>query len=120
MTQPLLHWNEEGAARTLRWRSESSTTPPKRVQPADDRTTADAALRLASEGTALLWRGDFQNARQLLQALARRIDRKPRKPAAAPATPAEAFYRYRQTQGRRARVLGMLLIEVDGAYRSSL
>jgi hypothetical protein len=43
---------------------------------ADDRTNADVAYRLACEGTALLWRGDFQNARQLLQALARRADHK--------------------------------------------
>ena len=38
----------------------------------------DSAFRLASEGTALLWRSDCQNARHLLQALVRRVDRKPR------------------------------------------
>jgi hypothetical protein len=52
---------------------------PARVQLADDQMPADVAYRLACEGTALLWRGDFQNARQLLQALARRLDRPPRK-----------------------------------------
>ena len=52
--------------------------PPKRVVIADDLMTADSAYRLACEGTALLWRGDFQNARQLLQAMARRADKKPR------------------------------------------
>ena len=31
---------------------------------------ADTAYRLACEGTALLWRGDYHNARQLLQAMA--------------------------------------------------
>ena len=94
---------------------------------------AGLAYRLASEGTALLWRGDFQNARQMLgrrpfnnaahplQALGRRFDRAAaRKPAAAPATPAEIFYRYRQAQGRRARVLGMLVIEVSGDYGINL
>ncbi len=44
---------------------------------ADDTLTADAAYRLACEGAALLWRGDFQNAKQLLQAIARRCDQKP-------------------------------------------
>ncbi len=48
---------------------------------ADDRTKADAAYRLAVKGTALLWRGDFHNARQLLSAVDRRI-REPRGPAA--------------------------------------
>jgi SAM-dependent methyltransferase len=90
------------------------------VQLADDQMPADTAYRLAAEGTALLWRGDFQNARQLLQALARRLDRPPRKPAAAPASTAEAFYKHRQAQGRRARVLGMVVIEVGGDYGISL
>jgi methylase of polypeptide subunit release factors len=85
----------------------------------DDRITADAAFRLASEGTALLWRGDFQNARQLLQAMARRIDRKPRTAPAAPA-PGEAFHLYRQAQSQRARTLGMLLLPFDDGYRIPL
>ena len=75
--------------------------------------TADAAYRLASEGTALLWRGDFQNARQLLQAMARRIDRKPRKAASSPT---EAFNFHRQFQSQRARTLGMLLLPLEADY----
>ena len=68
-------WTEAGQTCTARWRSESGAAPPKRVVVADDTMTADAAYRLACEGTALLWRGDFQNARQLLQAMARRVDK---------------------------------------------
>jgi hypothetical protein len=89
---------------------------------ADDRMTADAAYRRACEGTALLWRGDFQNARHLLQALARRVDRKPRSsPAAPPAvsptiSPTEAFHLYRQARSQRARTLGMLLIPLADDY----
>jgi methylase of polypeptide subunit release factors len=79
----------------------------------DDRLSADAAFRLASEGTALLWRGDFQNARQLLQAMARRIDRKPRKPASSPT---EAFNFHRQAQSQRARTLGMLLLPLEADF----
>ncbi|AEG91543.1 methyltransferase-like protein [Ramlibacter tataouinensis TTB310] len=86
------------------------------MQLADDRMPADVAFRLASEGTALLWRGDFQNARQLLQALGRRLDRPARKAVMASEPPAQAFYRHRQAQGRRARVLGMVLVEVDGDH----
>ena len=81
---PVVSWSEAGETRSARWRSERGAPPPKRVVIADDRMTADDAYRLACDGTALLWRGDFQNARQLLQALARRVDRKPRKPAARP------------------------------------
>ena len=116
---PVICWTEDGAERSARWHSESGTAPPARVLIADDRVTADAAYRLASEGTALLWRGDFQNARQLLQAMARRIDRKPRKVAATPA-PGAAFHLYRQAQSQRARTLGMLLLPFEGDYRVPL
>ena len=49
-------------------------------------------MGLACQGTALLWRGDFQNARQMLYALAARADRpqrKPKKPAISPMPPSE-------------------------------
>jgi len=105
--QPTLHWTEGGENQVALWRSEAGTAPPKRVQVADDTLSADAAYRLACEGTALLWRGDFQNARQLLQAMARRVDRKPRKPVP---DIVEAFHQQRMAQAQRARTLGMLLI----------
>ena len=122
---PVIRWteiNETGAdeSRSARWRSESGVPPPGRVVIADDSITADAAYRLACEGTALLWRGDFQNARQLLQALARRVDTKPRraerKPPKPAASPVEAFHLHRQAQSQRARTLGMLLLPLDSDY----
>ena len=116
----LIEWTEGGTTHSARWRSESGAPPPQHVVVADDRITADAAYRLASAGTALLWRGDFQNARQLLQAMARRIDRKPRQGAAQTPDPATAFQRYRQAQARRARTLGMLLLPFDGDYQVPL
>jgi SAM-dependent methyltransferase len=116
----VLEWQEGGEQRRARWRSESGWPAPRRLQLADDQMPADVAYRLASAGTGLLWRGDFQNARQLLQALGRRLDRAARRNAAAPAAPADLFYRHRQAQGRRARVLGLLLVEVGGDYGIAL
>jgi SAM-dependent methyltransferase len=116
--QPIISWNENDEEKSARWHSEKGMPPPKRVLIADDRMTADSAYRLACEGNALLWRGDFQNARQLLQAMARRVDKKPRKRRTGKtsktkqqaATPAEAFHRHRLIQSQRAHTLGMLLI----------
>ncbi|SIT44744.1 Methylase of polypeptide chain release factor [Paraburkholderia piptadeniae] len=110
---PTLTWPEADGPHSARWRSEAAVPPAKRVVIADDRTTADAAYRLACEGTALLWRGDFQNARQLLQAMTRRLERKPRKQAASPL---DAFNLHRQAQSQRARTLGMLLVPLEGDY----
>lgn len=116
INRPVINWNESGIDQSAHWRSESGTPPPKRVVIADDRMTADAAYRLACEGTALLWRGDYQNARQLLQAMARRADEKPRKAKNKPATPQEAFHLHRQAQSQRSRTLNMLLLPFNSDH----
>ncbi|MDP1997044.1 MAG: class I SAM-dependent methyltransferase, partial [Gallionella sp.] len=115
---PIIRWDEAGEGKSARWRSESGTPPPKKVVIADDRMTADSAYRLACEGTALLWRGDFQNARQLLQAMTRRANEKPsaRKTKKIPASPTEAFHLHRLAQSQRARTMGMLLIPFDADH----
>jgi SAM-dependent methyltransferase len=114
---PLLHWTDaQGQPQSARWRCERGSPAPKRVVLVGDQTPADEAYRLACSGTALLWQGDFHNARQLLQAMARRCDTPPRRKQrqasapAAPAQPGEAFHRHRQAQAQRARTLGMLLV----------
>lgn len=126
---PVIEWTEHGELQRADWRAENAMSPPRRVVVADDTMNADTAYRLACEGTGLLWRGDFQNARQLLQALARRVDRPSRKsakaikaaktsdPAKQGGMPAmampEAFHRHRLSQSQRARTLGMLLLSFD-------
>ncbi|MEU9113041.1 class I SAM-dependent methyltransferase [Streptomyces sp. NPDC048483] len=111
---PVVEWTEADEARSARWRSENASPPPRRIVIADDRTKADDAYKLACEGTALLWRGDFHNARQLLTAMARRIDRRPRK--TTPADVTQAFHLHRAAQNQRARILGMLLVPLDASY----
>ncbi len=122
----MIEWSSQGQAHNAQWRSESGASAPRRVIAADDTLPADTAYRMACEGTGLLWTGDFQNARMLLQALMRRADRKPRKVAAkaaqkaAAATPAEAFHLHRQAQAQRARVLSSVLIVLEGDYTIAL
>jgi methylase of polypeptide subunit release factors len=90
----------------------------------DDSLSADAAYRLACKGTAMLWRGDFNNARQLLQALSRRLERTPRREERKATKPmpllTEAFHLHRQSQAQRARILGMLLMPLESDYRVPL
>ena len=112
----IVHWSEEGEARSARWQSERGAPPPRKVSVVDDRITADDAYGLACQGVGLLWRGDFQNARQLLSALVRRAEHEPRKAAKEKASPADAFNLERQARAQRARTLGMLLIPVDADY----
>ncbi len=119
-SQALIRWTEADAPRTAFWRSERGAPPPERVTLVDDTLSADVAYRLACNGTGLLWGGDFNNGRQLLQAMARRADRQPTRSrnSATPPTSAtsSAFAQHRQAQQRRARVLSQLLVRLDAQY----
>lgn len=109
-------WEVLGIEHAAPWRSEGQPAP-RRTVVGDDRLTAAAALRLVSAETAILWQGDFQNARQLLRALARRIDgarARAGEPAAESAESlASAFHRHRRERSRRAHLLGLLVVLVD-------
>lgn len=124
---PPISWEEGETTYACRWRSEKGTPPPKKLIIADDTLTADEAYRLACEGTGIIWRGDYQNAKQLLQAMSRRADKPSKKsvrnqksakkqqegliPLAKPMS--EIFHKHRLTQSQRSRTLGMLLIQVN-------
>lgn len=114
---PRIHWTQDGSEHDALWRSEAAVPPPKRVVMADDRMAADQAYKLACEGTALLWCGDFQNARHLLQALTRRLDRKPsRNKPTQVATTTLAFHHHRKVQAQRAHILGSVLIPFEADH----
>lgn len=112
---PRIEWLEAGQQRSARWRSEAAITPHSKIVIGDDRLGADAAWRLITEGTAILWRGDWQNARKLLLTLTTRVERLPRS-GKKPANAAESFAQHRQTQGRRATLLGLLLVPLKADF----
>lgn len=102
-------WVEAGESMTARWRSANGRPAPTRVEVVTDSLTADEANRMASQGIAMLWHGDFHNARQILNAMDRRVGAGKK----IAGTPAEKFYRHRQSRSHRARILGLLLIPLD-------
>ncbi|MEY3863390.1 MAG: hypothetical protein RL183_275 [Pseudomonadota bacterium] len=131
---PPISWDEGETTHSCRWRSEKGLPPPKKLIIADDTLTADEAYRVACEGTGIIWRGDFQNAKQLLQAMSRRADKPSKKsirnkksaknkqegviPLAVPMS--EIFHKHRLTQSQRSRTLGMLLIQVEPDHTIAL
>jgi len=120
VSSPMIHWLDDGQAFEALWRSHSGAPPATRVVVIDGKMTADEAYGLACQGTALLWRGDYQEARQMLRALGNRADRSQRRLGTSAATsiarPAEAFHLYRQARSQRARTLNALLIPLNHDY----
>ena len=100
---PQIRWTDnDKQPQQARWRSLADYPPPKRIAVVDDTLDADSAYRLACEGVGLLWCGDFQNARLLMQAMIRRIDSKAQR-SARPAQAVEAASRPRALLGTRVR-----------------
>jgi methylase of polypeptide subunit release factors len=107
-----ISWIDGEETRRALWCAPGAPPPAGRLAVVDDTLTADQAFRLASQGIAMLWRGDYRNARQLLVALAHRIDRRPGK-RQKPGSPRDAFNQYRLAQSQRANLLNQLLVPMD-------
>jgi methylase of polypeptide subunit release factors len=58
----------------------------------------------------MVWRGGFADSRRLLSGMGKMLDRRSTEPIAETA---DGFYRHRQARKNRARMLGMLLLELD-------
>jgi SAM-dependent methyltransferase len=71
---------------------------------------ADYAVRLARRNRAVLWRGDYRNARQLLAAMKRRVG----------TTPAATFEQHRKDTATRTRILNRVLVEFGPGYHLDL
>jgi methylase of polypeptide subunit release factors len=109
-------WRASGAERTGAWLSPASP-PPRRIGQADDGTTAAVALARARGGEALVYSGDFRNARQLLAALGRRLHaRNPPRDR----DPAALFRADRERMRLEHDVLSLVVVPVEERFRIPL
>lgn len=108
-------WREKGEDRTAGWRSENGASPPRDIVVIHDDIAADKALRMIRRGTGLLWRGDFHNARQLMRALDRRLQKRASR-APQSSDPGEVFLANRKARAQRAETLGKILIPLEPDY----
>lgn len=99
------------------FRSESGEPAPTALVEVDDRLTADAALKQVRGGAVLLYRGDFHNAKQLLQAMGRRLSPGGAGPASSPLV---AFRAERRARAQEHATLARVVVALDQAYRLML
>lgn len=114
MRQLALTYEYEGQSITKNWVSENNFSVPKKVIVIDDTFSADRYSSLASQGVSFVWKGDYHNAKQLLQAVQRRIKKQaPESLATDPQTMSKEFYRHRQHQAHKAKLLSRLMFCVE-------
>lgn len=92
------------------WRTEDDSPPPVRLTPVDDRLTADDAVRRTRRGEHLLYEGDFNNAKQLLSAMSRRL----------PAPKASTWQASRAARQLEADTVGRVVVALDRRYALAL
>lgn len=114
MAPPVVTVGSGAAARTFLWLS-GLAPAPVRAGLTGDRARADTTLRRLRAGEALLYQGDYRNARQLLSALGRRLEPRPER-----LPPAEAFRRERTRRAEAQALLLRLLVPVEPGWRIAL
>ncbi len=112
MSEPLVRFTHD--SKELIWRSESDAPAPASLTRVDDRLTAEVALRRVRKGEHLLYEGDFRNAKQLLAAMGRRVDRGRRE---APKSLLEQYRAERQARLVEHQTLSRVLVMLDPAYK---
>ena len=103
---------------TLTWLSHSNIKPPRQLQFADKHQTlsAEQALKLWRDKTATVWQGDYHQAKALLDAVKRRLN----KPLKTSNDVLDTFHKWRLQQQQRSQLLNHLLVAVDADWQLNL
>jgi methylase of polypeptide subunit release factors len=111
MMHETLTWIESDRPFYSEWRSANRSPIPAKVQVLSE-CNAEQAWELLSSGTAILWRGDFFQAKTLLAELGRKCI-----PPATTGSLLEIFQQQRAFSSQKALLLGRLLISVEAEHR---
>lgn len=115
-----IEWQEQGQKFRAPWLSESDQPLATEVLLAADELKAIDYLRLSQRGAVVIWRGDFHNAKQLIGAVQRRIDKKNQSQFEKVTTYPERIHLHRKLQKQRAQLTNRLLCFVDENLKISL
>ena len=107
---PILSWQEHGHRHSAPWRSERRHPPPQRIEVVAQ-ISAEKALSLMHQHTALLWRGDYHQAKQLLAAIKKRVRNKSK--------PSTDFHQHRMQQAQHSRLFNLLLVQIEPGFKLS-
>ena len=105
-------------SQTLTWLSHSNIKPPLQLQFIDKHQTlsAEQALKLWRDKIATVWQGDYHQAKALLDAVKRRLN----KPLKTSDDVLDTFHKWRLQQQQRSQLLSHLLVAVDVNWQLNL
>lgn len=99
-----IHWTENAQNMQADWGGDSRHPAPKHIQ-AITQISAEQAIQLMRQHTALLWRGDYHQGKQLLAAIKKRVRSKARIHT--------DFHKHRLQQAQHSRLFQLLLVEIQ-------
>ena len=110
--KPEVDPRQEFAQLNVAWQSEHHYKAPVYFVYADDSLSAQAALKWMRQGVAIIWQGDYHQAKQVLAAMSRQID-KPKKRKGEPESWQDRFNLYRLAQAQKAQILNLFLLRIN-------
>ena len=103
----------------MNYRNESTQSPPRDFVFVNE-ASASRIIQAAQQNIATVWRGDFHNAKQVLAAIKKRVQPKPKAAHPAQADPATTFHKHRLAQSQASRLANALCIEVGAGFALDL
>ena len=103
----------------MNYRNESTQSPPRDFVFAAE-ASASRIIQAAQQNIATVWRGDFHNAKQVLAAIKKRVQPKPKAAHPAQADPATTFHKHRLAQSQASRLANALCVEIGAGFALDL
>ena len=103
----------------MNYRNESTQSPPRDFVFVNE-ASASRIIQAAQQNIATVWRGDFHNAKQVLAAIKKRVQPKPKAAHPAQADPASAFHKHRLAQSQASRLANALCVEIGAGFALDL
>lgn len=102
------------------WCNQSTQKPPKQAIYCQT-ANAQSILKSAYQNIATIWTGDFQTAKQVLNAIKKQLRAKQHKmPSETPHDIQTAFHQHRLKQAQQSRLINMLAIEIQPNFTLTL
>jgi methylase of polypeptide subunit release factors len=118
-----VQWKEKGFANTFNWFSNVVEHPPSKVKVLTAVSSTYDIIRLIDGGSAIIWHGDFNRGKNMLQSISREIKARIASrisESSEELTQRDIFFSQRQIRRDLSVYLSNILIPFEAAYKLSI